>query len=197
MALLSSVRKETMPAVKERWLRRIFLALAALTLLLITSSIALADPDSAGTRLTLSLPTAATLGEPARIEAKLETGDGLPLPQAVVHFYISASFLSGSGGLMRIGEATTDKGGVAALDYVPRRGGEMDMVARYDGSDRYAPSQDITKFTVQGNEQLYTPESGIRLPFISKWFIVGVLSAIWGTFMFVGLLIFRVATASD
>ncbi|MBI4294626.1 MAG: Ig-like domain repeat protein [Chloroflexi bacterium] len=159
------------------------------------TSVTLAGNDNIiTTTLTLDTPDQAAFGSPVTLKARLQDNAGQSVAKATVRFYSPASFLSGAG-LMRIGEAVTSEQGVAVIDYVSRRNGQIEIMAEFEGDSSYGPSQAAVSIMVEGNRQLYEAEAGIRVPFISKWFLVAILSAIWGTFFFVALLVLKVASA--
>ena len=158
----------------------------------------LADADPVvGTKLLLSAPASAPIGQPVRLAAMLRDDSGQPIGKATVRFYSPVTFLAGASGLELLDEATTDVQGVATIEYVPTTTETMHIVAKFDGDSQHAPSQADTTVPLTGDNQLYHAEAGIRVPFVSKWILVGVLSFVWGTYFLVVNLILRIASTSD
>lgn len=172
------------------------LLLVSIAFLLSMSSISVATAqDALETEITLSAPSSASLGDVIQVKTNLQDETGAPVSGVTAHFFSYAEFLSGSAGLIEIGEAVTDGEGVATLEFMPRRGGNIEVVAKYDGDNSYAPSEASISFTVEGNEQLFEAHAGFSVPFINKWLLVGVMSILWGTILFVGFLVVRIAFA--
>lgn len=161
--------------------------------LAVAGTVAAGGPDKAPTKMTLSAESQVNFGEPVHLETRLLDETGKPLSRAPVTFYSPAAFLSGTSGFMRIGDAITDDNGVATIDYVSRRDGAIDVVVEYQGDDEHATSRASAKVTVVGGHQLYESEAGIQVPYVNKWLLVGILSAVWGTLFFVVVQVIRIA----
>lgn len=179
-----------------KWCLRWILPLASIGFLLSMSSILVAAAqDMLPTKMTLSAPSQVSLGDVVQLRAHLQDEAGAPISGATARFFSYAAFLSSSTRLMEIGEAITDGQGVATIEYQPRRGGNIEVIVKYEGDSRYAPSQASIAFVVEGNEQLYQAQAGLSVPFINKWLLVGVVTVVWGILLFVGLLVLRIALA--
>lgn len=179
-----------------RNLKRILLLTPILAVLSLgTFGLAYADspPPPSATSIALTVPEQATVGSSVNLEAHLTDASGQPVAQRLITFYIPATFLAGATGLMRIGDATTDDQGVAVLPYVPKRDGATDVIAEYKGDSLHAYSQTTATTNVSGDVQLYVSQAGLKVPFVSKWLLVGFLSAVWGTLLYVVHLIVRIA----
>lgn len=176
-----------------------------LTLALMVTLLSLAGTDEVKaqdqipTRIMLTAVTNSpvVLGNTVKMEANLQDVSGAAIEGATVRFYRFASFLSGAQGLMEIGEAITDSNGVAALEYLSREEGDIQVTVVYEGDSQYASSQSSTNFLVGGDKQLYEAEAGIRVPFVGKWLLVAALSGIWATFLFVVTLVLRIALSPE
>lgn len=181
-------------------LKRSFLALAPLVAVITfvaCAATALADDGPKGTQLDVGAPAAAAFGEPVRVVAMLRDSEGKPIGKAAIRFYSPVTFLAGASGLVPLDEATTDAEGVAAIEYAPRMPDTMHIVAKFDGDAQLSPSQADITVPVSGNQQLYEAEAGIRVPFVNKWFLVGVMSLVWGLYFLVATFILRIAATPD
>ncbi|MDO8473848.1 MAG: hypothetical protein Q7T05_08570 [Dehalococcoidia bacterium] len=147
------------------------------------------------TVLSLKVGTPVELGDTARIQASLRDERGNPVKQATLRLYTSATFMSTESGAIEIGDAKTDENGVALFEYVPTRNVTMEVRAEYQGDSRYEPSQATTSFVVEGNRQLVLTEVGVKVPFLNKWLLVGLLSIIWSLYFFVVTRVLRIAQA--
>lgn len=166
-------------------------------MILVTPYSGSAAPEPVISKLTLKVPLSAALGEPISLEATLEDGNNQPISKAAITFYNPASFLSGSSGLMRVGDAVTNQQGIAILEYIPRRNGESQIIAEYKGDPQHAASNDTVTLNVTGSgEGHYEAEAGLKVPGLNKWVLVGILGAVWGTMIYVGHLIVRIALSS-
>ncbi len=163
--------------------RALLLSLAALAAIGFGPGVARAEPHASG--LTLQVYPLTWIGQSLSLQANL-TGSG-PLPGAVVSFYTTAQF-QGVTAEVKLGDATTDARGVAALDYAPRREGDVTVEARYAGNQEHGPSRATAKLTVKPGPQLYHETPAFRAPGI-VWVLLALLSCVWTTYLFVvGLL---------
>jgi mono/diheme cytochrome c family protein len=104
--------------------------------------------------LLLILPEQARSGQPLILTAYVRDGQEKPVGGATVNFFVRVDFFA--SGLMEIGEALTDKEGVAIFEYTPQRSGELEIVASYEDIET------TTRVTLTNtDEPFYQPETGI------------------------------------
>ncbi|MDO8491304.1 MAG: c-type cytochrome [Dehalococcoidia bacterium] len=116
-----------------------------------------ATPPVENGSLTLSVPPAGQTGDPVTFTATLKDGQGKPRTGEKVKFLLLEDFFA--RGLVEAGEATTDGQGVAALEYIPRRPGEPEVVAwfgKLETRSRIA--------IADSGDVFYHTEAGIRMP---------------------------------
>ncbi|MEE8373318.1 MAG: hypothetical protein V3R87_06370 [Dehalococcoidia bacterium] len=178
------------------WCLKWILLLASVAFLLGVPGVLVATAQGSWpTRLTLEAPSEASVGDVIEITASIFDSEGVPITGAPTRFYSYAAFLSGSTGYIEIGEAITDDEGVAAIEYVPTRNGDIEVTAKYEGDDGYLASQGAATIAVDGNRQLYEAHAGLTVPFINVGLLIGILAFLWGTLLFTGILILKIALA--
>lgn len=168
---------------------------AALAFLL--AALAGAAPAGAASPVTLEIqaPEGLRLGEETRITAALREGAGAPVRGATVILWSPGSFLS-TDGFVEQGRATTGADGKAVFAYQPRTEGSVTLNATFTGDSRYEAVSASVALPVTGSAQLYSEEAGIRVPGISVWLLVAVLSGVWGTYFMVMVLLGLIARAA-
>jgi hypothetical protein len=127
-------------------------------------------------------------GETLTIVAQVrETEYNEPVADAHVEFFVKTDFFI--NGLVEIGEAVTDKEGLAKLDYIPNQPGELEIVASYKASSNLQPVVAESMVIVSGKtKSFYQTVIGIQFPnsFI-LWMvaITIIIIGVWGTFLFI------------
>jgi hypothetical protein len=189
-------------------------AVAALVMVLLAGSPAAA----AGTPTAISIgaPTEAELGQTVTLQARLADSTGSPIAKAAVVFVMPATFLSASGDVV-VASGTTDKAGLAVAEWPIHANGTLTVRAEFDGDTHYAPSQATAQIVVNGSQQLYSSQAGVRLPglnagpavfgrvvgtsrfwsVVTGWQIGLILLTVWSLYGVVVYLIFRVAAAAE
>jgi hypothetical protein len=158
------------------------LLVASLVLAAVSAPVALAQTAEAPTRLALQTAAPPAPDLPPQIVATLTTDDGRPVTGAQV-LVLSAADVAGER-LASLGRATTDATGRARVSLTPRHA-DYRIVARFDGSDGYAPAevaQDlrfepdvVTPFAhVHGSHTLLAPIR-VAMPRI----ITGAVAVLW------------------
>ncbi|MFH0942261.1 MAG: c-type cytochrome [Chloroflexota bacterium] len=125
-----------------------------------------APTEAAGTTLQLVAPSQAGAGQPLTLNATLRDNQGKPVEGAVVKFYILEDFFA--SGPMEIGEATTNREGIAALDYSPRHIGDMAVQA----SSGTAEAKATVKLP-ETDRAFYETEVGIKVPALGESRFIG------------------------
>jgi hypothetical protein len=206
-------------------LRKIsFTGAVFLLLALLLPHAAQAQGAKAPTVLRIGAPDHANLGEHITAQAMLADGTGKPIAKATIYFVTPASFLSGSGDMV-LAEAITSKNGQAVAHFTNDLSGSLNLRAEFRGDDRYAPSEATMQISVGGDAQLYVEDVGVHIPglneappvpveaslsqpsggvtadvqalwpSLSGWPIALVLMLVWSLYLFVVVLIFRIAAA--
>jgi hypothetical protein len=144
----------------------------------------------------VSEPTTALVGQPSEVDAAVTSADtGAPVAGVSVTFYAHATF-GRVDGFMEIGRAVTNSAGVAAISFVPRESGTHDIRVDYTGSAGSAVEQTTAAIAVDGAApQMYVQKAGIQVPGLNSWLIMGLLTVVWGTLIFIGVTIIRIARA--
>jgi len=145
-------------------------------------------------RLELQLPAETGLGEEVRLEALLLTSRGRPLVGERITFFAEAAWSEDLRGEMVLGTAFTDETGTAVIATDLRTSGEIPIGARFAGNERFTPATVTGTIAVTGDEQLYTPDTPLRLP-SGAWWLLGLVAAVWGTYLLVARQVLGVARA--
>ena len=161
----------------------------SVVLLLLTSTIVTAQAPA--TILTLTVPDETAIGESVELQASL-TRDGIPVQDAEVVFLRTARFLN-TGNDIEIGSGLTDAAGKVAVLFAPRSEGDLLILAEFEGSDFAGYAFAEGGIHVATGPPQYVEEAGIKVPGINVSLLVAVLTTIWGTFLFVMLLVWRIA----
>lgn len=176
-------------------------------------------PSTEGASLTLTVPQQSNTGEVLSLVAELNDSQGKPISSATVKFLLSENFFA--SGSMEIGDAVTNEAGVATLQYIPRRPGETEVIARYNTIE----ASDSLNITDSG-EVFYQTVAGIHLPSLGPeifigpksaheivdgkapmtalrlpggtlswlWLFVAVLMLVWGAYIFIMYQVLRIST---
>jgi len=209
----------------KRWLKP-FLALTIVCALLslVRTSPALAQGSQEATSVRIGAPASLGLGQRATIQAVLMDSAGKPIAKARVFFTSPLTFLNRSGDVV-VAQAITNKEGQAVIEYESRGAGAMTLNAEFRGDEHYTPAKATAQIAVTGRKQLYVEHLAVLIPglntppFINPmvslsagsgvtfyiaalwpamtgWPIAAVLIVVWSLYVFVAVLIFRVATDS-
>jgi len=176
-------------------------------------------PSTEGASLTLTVPPQLNTGEVLSLVAELNDIQGKPISSATVKFLLSENFFA--SGSMEIGDAVTNDVGVATLQYIPRRPGETEVIARYNTTEashslNITDSGEVFYHTVAGlhlpslGPEIFigpksaheivdgkAPMTALRLPggtLSWLWLFVAVLMLVWGTYIFVMYQVLRIST---
>lgn len=124
-----------------------------------------------GAALTLTAPATGEAGKEIAFTAILKDKEGKPVSGGEVVFFANVNFLT--GGLMKLGEATTDNQGTAVFRFTPRFDGAVQVVARFQGAE----ATSALNLSPAG-EVFYETEIGIYFPGSDKDIFVGPPSAL-------------------
>jgi len=149
--------------------------------------------------ITLEVPEQAETGQAITIIAKvMEKEYSEPLEGVPVDFFIAIDFFIND--LVEIGEAVTDKSGIAKLDYVPNQPGEILVVANFKEGADFVPVVAQSTVRVSGETKpVYRTVIGIQFPHsLIIWLsiVVLVISIVYGFFMFVIYQVNRISIGS-
>jgi len=144
------------------------------------------------TRLELSLPPKPAVGQELALAARLTDGNGAPVSGKEVVFSTTALFLN-TEGEVELGRAITDERGIALFSFVPRTEGEVVITARFAGDRQHRRSVASATAVVAPGPSLYVQTAGVRVPGINVGWLVGLLAAVWGTYLTVMVLLVLVA----
>ena len=110
-----------------------------------------------------------------------------PVSNARVNFFIKSDFFIKD--LVEIGEAVTNEHGLAVIEYIPNEPGVLNIVASYQADSNFEPIIVERMVNVIGEDKsFYKSKIGIEFPrsfYLWMITIVVIMSAVWGTFIFV------------
>lgn len=142
-----------------------------------------AQAEKGPVSMILEVPQNWTTGEPMLLTARLLDSQGQPVVGETVAFYFNVDFFVQD--LMEIGEAVTDEEGVATLEYTPRTGSPVRVVAQYQGNGRYSAGQAEAGVEMEHGVPFYVPRAGLGMPSLAPWILALVVGAIWSTYLLV------------
>jgi hypothetical protein len=186
----------------------ILAAILALTVLALSPGRALAEPnDPAGAtegrketgetaNISVDAPGEAALGQKLTARATL-TGAGQPVAKAPITFLMPANWGEEIQSEMVVGTAVTGADGVATLEIEMRRSGPVEVIARFDGDERFKWAESATKVAVNGEYQLYTPSVGIQVPGLGIWVLGAAIATVWSLYLVVGSFVLAIARSPE
>ncbi len=214
-----------METLSQRAKQLLTIAAVLVLLSLVGTSRALAQGSQEATSIRIGAPAKLELGQRATIQVVLVDSAGKPIAKARVLFISPLTFLNRSGDVV-VAQTITNKEGQAIIEYETRSAGAITLSAEFRGDERYAPSNATVQINVTGSEQLYVEHVAVHIPglntppFINPMIsvspgsgeafyiaalwpamtgcpIAAMLIVVWSLYIFVAVLIFRVAAASD
>lgn len=162
------------------------------------------------TAISIGAPDSAALGDVVTLQARLVDSTGSPIGKTNIEFVVPLTFLDGQDDVVVAG-AMTNQDGLAVATWQVRSAGDLMVKARFNGDKSYAPSSAVTSLTSAGDEQLYTPAAGVKIPGLneapawwpsglwplpSAWPVVLVLLAVWSLYGVAAAQLFRIAQGS-
>ncbi|MBI2874786.1 MAG: hypothetical protein HYY09_06835 [Firmicutes bacterium] len=145
----------------------------------------------------LTVDSAAAKAQPSRIQvvgaagkagieisAALQAETGEPLKGARVLFYRAGSFLGAEG--VKLGAVLTDANGIARLAYTPRREGDIEVRAVFEGNAAYRGGEAISTVEVPQsavNRYEFEPRD-LYIPFLGNWTLAAILAFVWTVFSY-------------
>ncbi|MDP6822123.1 MAG: hypothetical protein QF554_02380 [Dehalococcoidia bacterium] len=159
---------------------------------LLWSGLMTAAADQPEPQVVLGFQPEVEAGGTIAISAYLVDPAGNPVVGEEIAFAIASSFLNVDG-QMEIGSATTDLDGLALLPYAPRIEGDRVIRAQFTGNDVFASAEASETLLVTPGLRLHEEFSPLRTPGANIWMAAGVLIVVWGVFLFICALIWRIA----
>jgi len=158
--------------------------------LMVLAALALAGPAAAApapTRMTLTGPEVAELGDEIELEARLRTAGGAPIPEAVLEFR-----QVGAVGERVIGEVTTDAQGVAFLSHREYTVPALTLRVAFRGTPAQAASHADVSVAISGIEVepsvVMTHSPGLAI----KTTLFLLLGSVWLTYIYAASRVARV-----
>jgi len=121
--------------------------------------------------------------------ATLRDTDGSPLANAVLLFYLEKE-LAGYKGQAEIGSASTDKDGVAVIEFAPSVHGLQKGGVRFEGLGRYASAE--TKFEVNTEHLRNFTVAPKGLEPVRQWAPVVLFMVVVGVWLTIGYVVFNI-----
>ena len=163
----------------------------------VAALVAVGSANASQVLVDVSAPQQATVGEAVEISATLRSADdGLPLVDTPVVFSTRGSF-GGVSGDIQLGRAVTDERGVATLRYQPRLAGDREIRVEYMAPGESEPQVASATISVTGAPQLHRSVSGVQIPVLNSWLIIGVMTTVWSILFFVALRTIAIASAGS
>jgi len=162
-----------------------------------TAMFALAgSADASHATLKVVAPAQLTAGDSVDVRAELHSAHGgEPVAGATITFYMDGSF-GGVEGKVLLGQAVTDKDGVAHLSYLPRTAGEHQVHVEYLTPGSSEPEVATWSHDVSGaTEQLYRSSAGVTIPGLNVWLLIAVVAAVWAILLSVAARVIAIANA--
>ena len=145
----------------------------------------------------ISAPEQAAVGDRIEVSATLQsTDDGRPLADTPVIFYTRGS-IGGVTSDVELGRAVTDGEGIATLSYQARAAGEREIRVEYLAPGESEPQFASATISVTGAPQLHRSVSGVQIPVLNSWLIIGVMTTVWSILFFVALRTIAIAGAGS
>jgi hypothetical protein len=155
----------------------------------------------------IAVPDTASVGQTVLLQARLVSSGSAPIAKATVDFTVQQTFLNVNSDVV-VAQGVTDDTGLARAQWQVRTSGDLAVKAVYRGGQTYGPATASGAMTASGNQQLYTPTAGVRVPFLnwpplaalaglwphaSAWPIALALAIVWSLYARVATLLFRVS----
>jgi len=179
-------------------MRPLALSAAGISVLLLAGVLAWASPavaraEEEATELRVSAPIEAAVGETAQVVATLSSGAGEPVSGAQIVVVERVGFLDTSAEDVTVASAATNADGVAAIHSVARREGARSLLVRFPGSAELAEASIAIELIVAGGDATYTVEAPPGIPGVSRFMVMAVLVAVWGTMFVVAFHVVAIA----
>ena len=172
-------------------------AKAVAVLAVLAATVALVGTASAShAHMSLVVPDRTDIGDAAQITATLNSVETeAPLAGVAVVFYTDATF-GGVKGQVELGRTVTDANGVAVLTYQPRAAGDHEITVEYFTPGESEPETATIVHHVTGApQQLTQSSSGIQVPGLNVWVLIGLLATVWGLLLSVAARVIGIAHA--
>ena len=147
--------------------------------------------------LVLIAPDSTSPGGPTRLEAVLVDEHGTPVEGAVVEFVTEVRWGQSLPGEVVLATAVTDALGRAVAVADLRAAGEARVTVRFAGDERLEPALGEAIVAVAADTQVYRPDVGIEVPYLTVWWLVGVVVLVWFLFLLASLRVFAIARAGE
>ena len=144
------------------------------------------------TKLIVSFPKEASVGDQIALNTYLLDATGKPVPNASIAFIATAEFLNTTG-WVTLGKARSDESGQASLLLTPRRDGLISVIARFSGIEGYASAEGSGSLTIHPGPQLYNEAAPLRIPGANVWTVAIILSVVWGLYLVALALLWNVS----
>lgn len=172
------------------------LIFAALALAPVTAFADPGDEAASAANIDVVAPAQAALGEKITVRATLTGAAGLPVAGAPVNFLIPASWGEEIQGEMLVGTATTGADGIAVAELEMRRSGDVAVIARFAGNERFTGAESKAAVKVEGEYQLYTPKVGIEVRGLGSWVLAAAVGTVWSLYFVVALFVLAIARSA-
>jgi hypothetical protein len=154
--------------------------------------------DASHATLKVVAPAHLTAGDSVDVQAELHSAhDGTAVPGATITFYMDGSF-GGVEGKVLLGQAVTDKDGVANLSYLPRTAGEHQLHVEYLTPGESEPEVATWSHDVSGApHQFYQSTAGVQIPGLNSWVLMAVVGMVWAILLSVAARVIAIASAGS
>lgn len=149
-------------------------------------------PNATPVSIMIEVPPTGQLGGTITATATLTDADGMAIAGAMVVFETDAVWGAEFQGHMAIGSAETNDAGVASITYQLRTSGDVEVAAAFAGDHDHLPAEEETSLKVAGDQQLYSPSVGLRIPWLNLWVLAAVIMLVWSVYLAVGRRVIRI-----
>lgn len=130
-------------------------------------------------------PEAVDVGDMVTVQVVVQSAESRDrIPGATVVARRSAG-IAGFSGEVEVARALTDEEGMARLSWVERGGLAESVTVAYSApGDEDFESEPLAVYTVNPGPQLERSESGVQIPGLGAWVLIGVLAGTWAVIQF-------------
>jgi len=139
------------------------------------------------TQLALTAPVGASLGN--KVAFSIAAGDttGAPIAGAKLQLVEVTGFYGLDPQEVDVARAVTAADGTATLEYIARRTGTRTLKAIFPGDSQHAPASLDVQLDVGDGPSLYVVHPPTGIPGVNRFFVSGIIIAVWGTMFIVAM----------
>ena len=130
-------------------------------------------------------PEEVTVGDTVKLQVVVQSAESRERVQGATVAATRRTEIAGFSGQVEVAKAVTDQDGLAQLSWVERGGVTETVVVAYSApGENDFESKPLSVYTVSPGPQLERSESGVEIPGLGAWVLIGVLVGIWAIIQF-------------